>query len=99
MANAPQSIYYQGRRTAWSKQDFQLRRAQAIFTSLGGGIDVKGGIVFGKKLPLGSHSVNTPLYSNAGGRIEKDVAAIVGATGSWIGWRNKIIEKKIILSH
>ncbi len=94
MANAPQSIYYQGRRTAWSKQDFQLRRAQSIFTSLGGGIDVKGGIVFGKKLPLGSHEVNTPLYENAKGRIEKDVAAIVGSTGSWIGWRNKVIEKK-----
>ncbi len=94
MANAPQSIYYQGRRTAWSKQDFQLRRAQSIFTSLGGGIDVKGGIVFGKKIPLGGHEINTPLYENAQGRIEKDVAAIVGSTGSWIGWRNKIIEKK-----
>ncbi len=94
MANAPQSIYYQGRRTAWSKQDFQLRRAQAIFTSLGGGIDVKGGIVFGKKLPLGTHEINAPMYANAGERIDKDVAAIVGATGSWIGWRNKIIEGK-----
>lgn len=94
MANAPQSIYYQGRRTAWSKQDFQLRRAQAIFTSLGGGIDVKGGIVFGKKLPLGGHQVNAPLYANALGRIDKDVAAIIGATGSWIGWRNKVIEGK-----
>ena len=94
MANAPQSIYYQGRRTAWSKQDFQLRRAQAIFTSLGGGIDVKGGIVFGKKLALNSHDINAPLYANAKSRIDKNVAAIVGETGSWIGWRNKIIEKK-----
>lgn len=48
MANAPQAIYYQGRRSTWTKNDFQLRRAQAIFTALGGGIDVKGGIVFGK---------------------------------------------------
>nr|WP_321266768.1 molybdopterin-dependent oxidoreductase [uncultured Sulfurimonas sp.] len=94
MANAPQSIYYQGRRTAWSKQDFQLRRAQAIFTALGGGIDVKGGIVFGKKLPLAEHEVNTPIYANAKGRIDKDVAAIVGATGSWIGWRNLVVENK-----
>ena len=94
MANAPRSIYYQGRRTAWSLQDFQLRRAQAIFTALGGGIDVKGGIVFGKKLPLGEHDINVPIYANAKGRIEKDVAAIVGGTGSWIGWRNKIIEDK-----
>ncbi|QDF27803.1 molybdopterin-containing oxidoreductase family protein [Halarcobacter anaerophilus] len=94
MENAPQSIYYQGRRSTWSKNDFQLRRAQAIFTALGGGIDVKGGIVFGKKLPLGTHKVNAPMYANAESRIEKDVAAIVGASGSWIGWRNKILENK-----
>jgi len=92
MAAAPRAIYYQGRRTAWSRQDFQLRRAQAIFSALGGGIDIKGGIVFGKGVPLGDHEINTPLYANAQERIEKDAAAIVGAAGSWIGWRNKIIE-------
>ncbi|XPV68334.1 MAG: molybdopterin-containing oxidoreductase family protein [Halarcobacter sp.] len=92
MHHAPKSIYYQGRRTTWSKQDFQLRRAQAIFTALGGGIDKEGGIVFGKVLPLGSHTVNAPLYANAEGRIEKDSAAIIGGSGSWIAWRNKIIE-------
>ncbi len=94
MAAAPRAIYYQGRRTAWSKQDFQLRRAQAIFGALGGGIDTKGGIIFGKKLPLGEHEINTPMYANAQERIEKDAAAIVGGAGSWIGWRNKIIEGK-----
>ncbi len=92
MHYAPKAIYYQGRRTAWSKQDFQLRRAQAIFTALGGGIDKEGGIVFGKVLPLGSHTVNAPLYANAQARIEKDSAAIIGGSGSWIAWRNKIIE-------
>jgi len=92
MAAAPRAIYYQGRRTAWSKQDFQLRRAQAIFSAMGGGIDIKGGIVFGKKIPLGDHEVNTPMYANAEDRIEKDAAAIIGGAGSWIGWRNKIIE-------
>ncbi|SHO81088.1 Thiosulfate reductase precursor [hydrothermal vent metagenome] len=94
MANAPRAIYYQGRRTAWSLQDFQLRRAQALFTALGGGIDVKGGIVFGEKLPLGEYEINTPIYANVKGRIEKDSAAIIGSSGSWIAWRNKIIEDK-----
>ncbi|WP_294963636.1 molybdopterin-dependent oxidoreductase [Sulfurimonas sp.] len=94
MAYAPQSIYYQGRRTTWSQNDFQLRRAQAIFTALGGGIDIKGGIVFGKKLPLDDHEVNTPLYANALGRIEKKEAKIVGASGSWIAWRNMIAEER-----
>ena len=94
MANAPQSIYYQGRRSTFAKNDFQLRRAQAIFTALGGGIDIKGGIIFGKKLPLGGHEVNIPIYANAKERIEKNSAAIIGGSGSWIAWRNMVVEDK-----
>lgn len=94
MNNAPQAVYYQGRRSTFAKNDFQLRRAQAIFTALGGGIDIKGGIVFGKKLPLGSHAINAPIYANAKSRIEKDAAAVIGASGSWIAWRNMIAEGK-----
>ncbi len=94
MAAAPQAIYYQGRRTTWAKNDFQLRRAMALFTAMGGGIDVKGGIVFGKKLPLGDHEINAPLYANAKPRIDKNEAAVVGATGTWVGWRNLVTEGK-----
>lgn len=92
MINAPQAIYYQGRRTTWERNDFQLRRAQAIFTALGGGVDVKGGILFGKKLPLKEHTAPMPLYFNARGRIETEEAAIIGSTGSWVAWRNMILE-------
>ena len=94
MAHAPKAVYYQGRRTAWSLQDFQLRRAQAIFSALGGGIDVKGGIVFGKKLPLGKHSVDAPSYTNRKERIDLDTAKFVRHSGSWIGFRNKIADNK-----
>lgn len=94
MNHAPRALYYQGRRSAWSKQDFQLRRAQAIFTALGGGVDKEGGIVFGKKLPLGSHEINAPMYANAQERIEKKSAAIIGGSGSWIAWRNMVAEGK-----
>lgn len=94
MAAAPRAIYYQGRRTAWSKHDFQLRRAQAIFSALGGGVDIKGGIVFGTKVPLEKHEVNAPMYANAGSRIDKKEAAIVGASGTWIGFRNMIVEDR-----
>ncbi len=90
MAAAPQAIYYQGRRSTWAKNDFQLRRAMALFTAMGGGVDVKGGIVFGKKLPLGDHEINAPLYFNAEPRIEGDAAAIIGSTGSWVAWRNMV---------
>lgn len=94
MAHAPQAVYYQGRRSTFAKNDFQLRRAQAIFSALGGGVDVKGGIVFGKKLPLASHDVNAPLYANAAPRIDSKAAAIVGGSGTWIGWRNIVLEGK-----
>jgi thiosulfate reductase / polysulfide reductase chain A len=94
MAAAPQAIYYQGRRTTWSKNDFQLRRAMALFTALGGGVDVKGGIVFGHKLPLGDHAITAPMYANAQPRIDKDAAAVVGATGSWVAWRNMVAAGK-----
>ncbi len=94
MAAAPRAIYYQGRRTAWTRHDFQLRRAQAIFSALGGGIDVKGGIIFGKKVPLGKHEVNAPMYANSKSRIDKKEAAIVGSSGTWIGFRNMIVEER-----
>lgn len=94
MAHAPQAVYYQGRRTTWETNDFQLRRAQAIFSALGGGIDIKGGILFGKKLPLKDHKVNAPMYANAQGRIERNAAAIIGATGSWVAWRNMVVEER-----
>ena len=92
MAHAPESIYYQGRRSTWTTSDFQLRRAQAIFSALGGGIDIKGGIVFGKSLPLDKEEINSPIYANAEERIEKKAAAIIGSTGSWIAWRNMVAE-------
>ncbi len=92
MAHAPRAIYYQGRRTAWSQQDFQLRRAQAIFTALGGGIDVKGGIIFGKRISLPHHDVITAIYAQAKTRADKEEAAFVGPNGTWIGFRNMVLE-------
>jgi len=94
MAAAPKAIYYQGRRSTFSTQDFQLRRAQAIFSALGGGIDTKGGIIFGKKLKLGKHGTNIPVYSTTRDRVDYDRAAIVGSTGTWIGFRDAVLEKK-----
>ena len=94
MVAAPKAIYYQGRRSTFSTQDFQLRRAQAIFSSLGGGIDTKGGIIFGKKLKLGKHGTNIPVYSTTKDRADYDKAAIVGSTGTWIGFRDAVLEGK-----
>ena len=107
MAHAPKSIYYPGRRSTFSKNDFQLRRAMAIFQGLGGGIDSKGGLVFGKKLKLKPHEGLMPLYDRAKARgvdKKKDAkkgeagysdCAVVSGGGSWIAWRNRFLEGRM----
>lgn len=107
MLYAPKSIYYPGRRSTFSQSDFQLRRAMAIFQALGGGIDTKGGLIFGKTLPIEAHDAITPIYAKAESRAIKQKAkvqkgesgyedcAIVSGGGSWIGWRNRFLEGKM----
>jgi len=82
MAHAPKAIYYPGRRSTFAANDFQLRRATAIFQALGGGIDTKGGLVFGKKLKLGEHEAVEPLYAQA----QESIGS------SWIVWREKFLK-------
>ena len=99
-AHAPRAIYYPGRRSTFSKNDFQLRRAMAIFQALSGGIDTKGGLVFGSKLPLGEHKGVVPMYYQARERaVNKnkqndgyDHCVVVSGGGSWIAWRNRFLE-------
>jgi len=107
MAHAPKSVYYPGRRSTFAKNDFQLRRAMAIFQGLGGGIDTKGGLIFGKKLKLGKHAGLEPLYARAESRAVDKIehpekghsgysdCAVVSSGGSWIAWRNRYIENRM----
>ncbi len=104
MENAPQAVYYPGRRSTFAKNDFQLRRAMAIFQGLGGGIDCEGGLIFGKTLKIEGHEGLLPMYENAESRavIEKakrkqgeagyDDCAVVSDGGSWLSWRNHFLE-------
>jgi thiosulfate reductase/polysulfide reductase chain A len=104
MAHAPKSVYYPGRRSTFADNDFQLRRAMAIFQGLSGGVDTKGGLVFGKKLKLGKHEGLEPLYARAEARAIEKVdhpekgksgysdCAVVSGGGSWIAWRNRFLE-------
>ena len=106
-AAAPKAVYYPGRRSTFSKNDFQLRRAMAIFQAMHGGIDCKGGLVFGSKLKLGKHEGLEPLYARAEARAVNKVAhpekghsgyadcAIVSGGGSWVAWRNRYLEDKM----
>lgn len=105
-AAAPKAIYYPGRRSTFSKNDFQLRRAMAIFQAMHGGIDCKGGLVFGKTLPLKDHQGLMPLYARSEARAvtKKENAkegeagyadcAVVSGGGSWLSWRNNFLENK-----
>jgi thiosulfate reductase/polysulfide reductase chain A len=107
MVHAPRAIYYPGRRSTFAKNDFQLRRAMAIFQALGGGIDTKGGLIFGKKLKLGKHEGLEPLYDQAKSRaVEKrkgrkkgeapySDCSIVSGGGSWLTWRNRFLEERM----
>ena len=86
-------IYYQGRRSVFAKNDFQLRRAMAIFQGLSGNLDKKGGIIYGKKLKLPKEDINAPMYGQAQERFDVSSVAIPsGKTGSWILFRNMILE-------
>ncbi len=88
-------IYYQGRRSVFSKNDFQLRRAMAIFQALSGNLDKKGGIVYGKKLPLPKEEINAPMYAQVKERFDKEgISIFTQKTGSWIVFRNMILEGK-----
>jgi thiosulfate reductase / polysulfide reductase chain A len=105
-AAAPKAIYYPGRRSTFAKNDFQLRRAMAIFQAMHGAIDTKGGLIFGSKLALKEHEGLMPLYDRAQaraivkrkdkeGHLGYDDCAVVSGGGSWIGWRNRFLEGKM----
>jgi len=92
---AEHPIYYQGRRSVFSKNDFQLRRAMAIFQGLSGNLDKKGGIVYGQKLALPKEEINSPMYGQVKPRFDTEGIAIpAGKTGSWIVLRNMVLEGK-----
>jgi thiosulfate reductase / polysulfide reductase chain A len=92
---AKSPIYYQGRRSVFSKNDFQLRRAMAIFQGLSGNLDKKGGIIYGNKISLPKEDLTFPMYFQAQGRFDNEgVAIFAQKTGSWIIFRNMVLENK-----
>ena len=50
---APRAIYYAGRRSSWSRDDFSMRRGQAILNAVVGNWDRQGGMVPNAKVELG----------------------------------------------
>lgn len=52
---APRAVYYAGRRSSWYRNDFSMRRAQAILNAIVGSWDREGGMVPNSKISLGEY--------------------------------------------
>ncbi|WP_457603014.1 molybdopterin-containing oxidoreductase family protein [Nitratifractor sp.] len=93
--NAEAPVYYPGRRSIFSPNDYQLRRAMAIFQALSGNIDKKGGYIYGNPIMLPPEYVNAPIYAQAKPRFDTEgIAFPTLKSGSWIVFRNMILEGK-----
>ncbi len=91
---ASHPLYYLGRRSVWSANDFQLRRAMVLINALAGSINRKGGIIFGKPFRLKEEEITEPFYNNAEGRFDLD-GIVYGSQkgGSWLNFREKVINQ------
>jgi len=93
--NAENPIIYPGRRSIFSPNDYQFRRAMAIFQALSGNIDKKGGYIYGNPIQLPPEYVNAPIYAQAKPRFDTEgIAFPTIKSGSWIVFRNMILEGK-----
>ena len=91
---ASHPLYYLGRRSVWSQNDFQFRRAMVLVNALAGSINRQGGIIFGKPIHLHKEEVTEVFYNNAKERF--DLEGIVYGSrkgGSWLNFREKVIGK------
>ena len=92
-AEAP--VMYPGRRSVFSPNDYQLRRAMGIFQAMSGNIDKKGGYIYGNPIMLPPEYVNAPIYAQAKGRFDTEgIAFPTLKSGSWIVFRNMVLEGK-----
>jgi thiosulfate reductase/polysulfide reductase chain A len=65
---------YRSRKSTWYYQDFDFRRAQAIFNAINGSINVRGGILLGRTLKLESYEYEDfPIYDNTRERLDMSV--------------------------
>jgi len=90
---------YRSRKSTWYYQDFDFRRAQAIFNVLHGCVNAKGGILLGRGLKAEKYEYEDfPIYDNAKTRIDiatnkEGAYPLLNPTkGSWQIFRDKVLE-------
>jgi thiosulfate reductase/polysulfide reductase chain A len=92
---AKNPLYYLGRRSVWSQNDFQFRRAMVLINALAGSINKKGGIIFGKTIKIPQEEITEPFYNNTQDRFDLD-GVVYGSLkgGSWLNFRDMVLEKR-----
>jgi thiosulfate reductase/polysulfide reductase chain A len=95
------AMCYRSRKSTWYYQDFQFRRAQAIFNALHGCINRPGGVILGRKFEIDSYEYeNYPIFNNAQTRLDVlygqskpgHYPLLNPTKGSWQLLRDAIIE-------
>jgi thiosulfate reductase/polysulfide reductase chain A len=90
---------YRSRKSTWYYQDFEFRRAQAIFNVLHGCVNRPGGILLNHGLKAEKYEYDDfPIYDNAKPRIDTNTIPpdtyplINPQKGSWQIFRDKVLE-------
>jgi thiosulfate reductase/polysulfide reductase chain A len=93
---APRAVYYAGRRSSWYRDDFQMRRAQAILNAVVGNWDRQGGAVPNGKIALGEYMF-FPWDDPAAPRVDemdKNFPLAAKGDGAYLKLRENVIAGK-----
>ncbi|MEO1924059.1 MAG: molybdopterin-dependent oxidoreductase [Nautiliaceae bacterium] len=90
---------YRSRKSTWYYQDFEFRRAQAIFNALHGCVNRPGGVLLNRGLKAEKYEYEDfPIYDNAKPRIDLallpkgEYPLINPGKGSWQIFRNTVLD-------
>jgi thiosulfate reductase / polysulfide reductase chain A len=93
---APRAVYYAGRRSSWYRDDFQMRRAQAILNAVVGNWDRQGGAVPNGKIALGEYMFfpwDDPIASRID-EMDKNFPLAAKGDGAYLKLRENVITGK-----
>jgi thiosulfate reductase/polysulfide reductase chain A len=93
---APRALYYAGRRSSWYRDDFQMRRAQAILNAVVGNWDREGGMVPNAKIALGEYLFlpwDDPVAPRVD-ELEKNFPLAAKGDGAYLKLRENVLAAK-----
>jgi thiosulfate reductase/polysulfide reductase chain A len=90
---AHRAVYYAGRRSSWYREDFHMRRAQAILNAIVGSWDREGGMVPNGRIALGEY-LFLPWDDPAAPRVDemdKNFPLAAKGDGAYLKLRENVI--------